>query len=141
MADARIPAVGIDLGTTFSVIAHLDASGRPTTIVNAEGDLTTPSVVLFDGEDVVVALMADSVKLRNVGRDTRVALVVDDYREDWDANAGLMLRGRVRFLEDEEWRRARRLLYQKFTQYEHLAPIEHDAIVSIAVDHAASWGV
>jgi molecular chaperone DnaK len=54
MSEARIPAVGIDLGTTFSVIAHLDATGRPVTIVNAEGDLTTPSLVLFDGDDVVV---------------------------------------------------------------------------------------
>jgi molecular chaperone DnaK len=47
-------AVGIDLGTTFSVIAYLDSAGRPTTIPNAEGDLTTPSVVLFDGESIVV---------------------------------------------------------------------------------------
>jgi molecular chaperone DnaK (HSP70) len=37
------PAVGIDLGTTFSVIAFLDPSGRPTTIANAEGDPTTPA--------------------------------------------------------------------------------------------------
>ena len=47
-------AVGIDLGTTYSVIAHLDSMGRPWTIANAEGDLTTPSVVLFDRESVVV---------------------------------------------------------------------------------------
>jgi PPOX class probable F420-dependent enzyme len=100
-----------------------------------------PVCPALDGEDVVVALMADSAKLRNVARDGRVALVVDDYREDWDANAGLMLRGRARFLEGEAWRRARSLLYEKFTQYEHLAPIERDAIVSITVDHASSWGV
>jgi molecular chaperone DnaK len=74
MADARIPAVGIDLGTTFSVIAHLDASGRPTTIVNAEGDLTTPSVVLFDGEDVVVgkeavkALSTEAVRIADCAK-------------------------------------------------------------------------
>jgi len=48
------PAVGIDLGTTFSAISHLDTTGRPCTIPNAEGDLLTPSVVLFDGENVVV---------------------------------------------------------------------------------------
>lgn len=49
-----IPAVGIDLGTTFSVLAHLDASGRPVTVVNAEGERSTPSMVLFDGEEVIV---------------------------------------------------------------------------------------
>lgn len=48
------PAVGIDLGTTFSVIAHLDSAGRPWTIPNSEGDLITPSVVFFDGTSVVV---------------------------------------------------------------------------------------
>ena len=48
------PAVGIDLGTTYSAVAYLDESGRPRTLDNAEGDKTTPSVVLFDGEDVVV---------------------------------------------------------------------------------------
>jgi len=52
------PAVGIDLGTTFSVVARLDEHGRPTTLVNAEGDRITPSVVLFDGDDVVVGIEA-----------------------------------------------------------------------------------
>jgi molecular chaperone DnaK len=47
-------AVGIDLGTTFSAVAYLDDLGRPQTLVNAEGDKVTPSVVLFDGEDVIV---------------------------------------------------------------------------------------
>jgi molecular chaperone DnaK len=52
MADPLIP-VGIDLGTTFSVVAYLDATGRPCTIPNAEGDLITPSVVLIDRTAVV----------------------------------------------------------------------------------------
>lgn len=46
--------VGIDLGTTFSVVAHLDAQGRAATVANAEGDLTTPSVIFFDKAGVVV---------------------------------------------------------------------------------------
>lgn len=54
MPTATPPAVGIDLGTTFSVVAHLDRLGRPCTIPNAEGDLLTPSVVLFDGAAVTV---------------------------------------------------------------------------------------
>jgi molecular chaperone DnaK len=48
------PAVGIDLGTTFSVVARVDEDGRPVTLPNAEGDRLTPSVVLFDREEVVV---------------------------------------------------------------------------------------
>jgi molecular chaperone DnaK len=50
---AELP-IGIDLGTTFSVVAHLDNQGRPWTVANAEGDLTTPSVVFFDQTQTVV---------------------------------------------------------------------------------------
>jgi molecular chaperone DnaK len=54
MTSRAHPAVGIDLGTTYSAIAHLDDLGRPQTLVNAEGDKITPSVVFFEGADVVV---------------------------------------------------------------------------------------
>ena len=48
------PAIGIDLGTTYSVVSKLDQTGKPVSLVNAEGDLLTPSVVLFDGSEVIV---------------------------------------------------------------------------------------
>ena len=38
MTRPSTPAIGIDLGTTFSVLARLDERGRPVTVVNAEGD-------------------------------------------------------------------------------------------------------
>jgi len=49
-----VPAVGIDLGTTFSAIAYLDSAGRPQILSNQEGDKTTPSVVLIEDDSVVV---------------------------------------------------------------------------------------
>jgi molecular chaperone DnaK len=54
VAPGKSPAIGIDLGTTYSVVAHLDPQGRPTSILNSHGDLLTPSVVLFDENGVVV---------------------------------------------------------------------------------------
>jgi len=47
-------AVGIDLGTTTSIVAHLDTAGRPCTVQNLEGDATTPSAVFFDRNSIVV---------------------------------------------------------------------------------------
>ncbi len=47
-------AVGIDLGTTYSAIAAVNKHGVPEILANAEGDRITPSVILFDGDDIVV---------------------------------------------------------------------------------------
>ncbi len=46
--------IGIDLGTTFSCVAHLTGDGMPTTIPNREGDLVTPSVVLIEEDGAIV---------------------------------------------------------------------------------------
>ena len=54
MTEKKTPAVGIDLGTTHSVVAYLDNEGRPITINNSEGGITTPSVVFFDETGPVV---------------------------------------------------------------------------------------
>ena len=51
-------AVGIDLGTTFCAIAHIDAYGKPQIIPNAESERITPSVILFDGTNAVVGTIA-----------------------------------------------------------------------------------
>jgi molecular chaperone DnaK len=42
------PVLGIDLGTTYSCVAHLDENGRATVLPNQESELTTPSVVFFE---------------------------------------------------------------------------------------------
>ncbi len=51
---AQLKAVGIDLGTSNSAAAWTDAGGRSAMIRNIEGDLLTPSVVLFDDAEIVV---------------------------------------------------------------------------------------
>lgn len=48
------PVIGIDLGTTLSVVAWLDNNGTPKTIPNEEGELVTPSVVFFDTSETIV---------------------------------------------------------------------------------------
>ncbi|MEV5439964.1 Hsp70 family protein, partial [Streptomyces sp. NPDC052682] len=64
-------AVGIDLGTTNSVVAVLEG-GEPTVISNAEGARTTPSIVAFakNGE-VLVGEVAKRQAVTNVERTAR----------------------------------------------------------------------
>ncbi|WP_444664332.1 molecular chaperone DnaK [Cellulomonas sp. CW35] len=61
-------AVGIDLGTTNSVVAVLEG-GEPTVIANAEGSRTTPSVVAFSKTgEVLVGEIAKRQAVTNVDR-------------------------------------------------------------------------
>ena len=53
-------AIGIDLGTTFSAVAHIDPYGKPQIIPNCESERITPSVILFDGNNAVVGTLAKS---------------------------------------------------------------------------------
>ena len=64
-------AVGIDLGTTNSVVAVLEG-GEPTVIANSDGSRTTPSVVAFakNGE-VLVGQSAKNQAVTNVDRTIR----------------------------------------------------------------------
>ena len=64
-------AVGIDLGTTNSVVAVLEG-GEPTVIANAEGSRTTPSVVAFaKAGEVLVGEVAKRQAVTNVDRTIR----------------------------------------------------------------------
>ena len=64
-------AVGIDLGTTNSVVAVLEG-GEPTVIPNAEGARTTPSVVAFTPSgEVLVGEVAKRQAVTNVDRTIR----------------------------------------------------------------------
>jgi molecular chaperone DnaK len=76
--------VGIDLGTTYSLVAHLDASGRPCTVPNSAGDLLTPSVVLFDEGGTVVgkeALLASALEPEKVAECVKRDMGAKVYRK------------------------------------------------------------
>ena len=64
-------AVGIDLGTTNSVVCVLEA-GEPVVVPNSEGSRTTPSVVAFSkGGDVLVGEVAKRQAITNTERTFR----------------------------------------------------------------------
>ena len=75
--------IGIDLGTTFSAVAHLGPQGQPITIPNAEGELTTPSVILFESDDSAIvgreAKRAALAEPGNVAEDVKRYMGEESY--------------------------------------------------------------
>jgi molecular chaperone DnaK len=77
-------AVGIDLGTTNSVVSVLEG-GEPTVIANAEGSRTTPSVVAFSkGGEVLVGDIAKRQAVNNIDR--TIASVKRHMGTDWSVD-------------------------------------------------------
>ena len=76
-------AVGIDLGTTNSVVAVLEG-GEPTVIANAEGNRTTPSIVAFKSEEVLVGELAKRQAITNP--DNTVRSIKRHIGSDWKQN-------------------------------------------------------
>ena len=57
--------IGIDLGTTFSAVAHVNAEGKAEVIVNRDGERVTPSVVMFEDGTAVVGAQAKDNSVDN----------------------------------------------------------------------------
>src|SRR5438552_19109637 len=75
-------AVGIDLGTTNSVVAVLEA-GEPVVIPNAEGSRITPSVVAFSKNgEILVGEVAKRQAITNPDRTIR-SIKREMGRKDW----------------------------------------------------------
>lgn len=122
-------------------VAHLataDARGRPHVV---------PVCYAYDGRHFYVVIdtkpkrVAPSKlkRVRNIGENPRVAIVVDDYREDWGRLAYVLIRGRARVLEKkDECARALRLLRAKYPQYRRM-PLEGRPVIQITPERVVKW--
>lgn len=88
--------VGIDLGTTFSSLAMLNAIGKPEIIPNADGDRLTPSAIYFDEDNPgVIRVGVEALNSRHLNPARSVRWVKrhmgdPDYKvaidgKDWNA--------------------------------------------------------
>lgn len=76
-------AIGIDLGTTFSAVAVVNDRGVPEVLTNTEGDRITPSVVLFDADQILVGTHAKNAAVAlpdNVAEFVKRHMGETDYR-------------------------------------------------------------
>lgn len=68
--------VGIDLGTTFSALAMLNAIGKPEIVPNADGERLTPSAIFFDEENPdVIRVGIEAVNSRRLNPERSVRWV------------------------------------------------------------------
>ena len=108
-----------------------------------------PICYAFDGRVVYSALdeKPKSVeptrlkRVRNIQANPHVALVIDDYSEDWRELAYLQLRGRADLLPvgSDEHAEAVRLLREKYLQYGSMA-IDQQPILRITPEAVVAWG-
>ena len=79
-------------------------------------------------------------RVRNIRSNPRVALIVDDYSEDWDALAYVLVQGQAVVLESgAERQRAEALLREKYNQYEELLEPGCPAL-KITPERVVTWG-
>lgn len=78
-------AIGIDLGTTYSVVAHVNEAGVPKVLENPQGSRLTPSVVYFDGPESVV-VGQDAKNMGHIAPDRVVASIKRQMGRDFLLN-------------------------------------------------------
>ncbi len=82
------------------------------------------------------------LRLRNLRHNPQAALVVDDYDDDWERLAFVLVRGPARFLAPgSEHSRALALLRARYPQYQRMAleDPERNPLVAIRPRHVVMW--
>ncbi len=120
-------------------LATADANGSPHAI---------PICYAFDGEYIYSAIDLkpkrstgrELKRVRNIRENPSVALVIDDYAEDWSQLAYVLVQGRAEVVSDvDEQKTAENLLRDKYAQYETLLE-SGCTILKIVPDKTVSWG-
>ena len=121
-------------------LATVDASGQPQAV---------PICYVFDG--VAISLVLDEKpkrvpatrlkRVRNILANPQVAVVVDDYAEDWSQLAYVLVQGRARLAEpgDPVHAPTLALLVEKYPQYQAMA-LDDRPIIRVEVMAAMAWG-
>ena len=120
-------------------LATADASGRPHVV---------PICYAFDGDSLYSAIdlkpkrvgPRQLKRVRNVLDNPQVAVIVDDYSEDWSALGYVLIRGAAEIMDEGQDReRAEDMLRDKYPQYRDLLP-QGAVILKITPDSVTGWG-
>ena len=120
-------------------LATVDATGRP---------LVLPVCYALDGDRLYSPTDAKPKRvpvqrlkrLRNLRENPHVALVVDDYREDWAQLSYVLLHGTAEIIsQGAEFERAITALRAKYPQYRDM-PIQDNPMIAVHLRRVVSWG-
>ena len=112
--------------------------------VNKDGvPHNVPVCPFVKNDKVYFATERKARKLRNIKANPNLALAFDEYTDAWDHLRGVSIQGTARIVSKSEFRRLRKEIYAKYTQYESKAAIgERDSvIVEVTPDKKFSWGL
>ena len=116
-------------------VATVSRNGQPHNV---------PVCPILDGDRIYFASASDGVKVRNIRATGQVALAFDEYTEAWPGLKGVLVWGKGRVIEvGPTFRRIRKLLYQRYPQYEGYAALEERAsvIVEVTPTRTFTWGL
>jgi nitroimidazol reductase NimA-like FMN-containing flavoprotein (pyridoxamine 5'-phosphate oxidase superfamily) len=114
-------------------LAVVDREGAPRVV---------PICPVLYGDTIWIA-SDPGFKVEHLRREPRCALVFDSYVEDWNFLHQVRVRGSARLIEDgPEWDQGKRLLDEKYPQYEPYAPITPGTtvIIRVRIEHVTSEG-
>jgi nitroimidazol reductase NimA-like FMN-containing flavoprotein (pyridoxamine 5'-phosphate oxidase superfamily) len=115
--------------------ATVDESGMPHNV---------PVCHVMDGDRIYFATEKESNKVKNLTESDKVALICDEYSEVWSYLRGVSIHGKAKVIhKGPEFRKASKLLYQKYRQYEGAFPIKEGktVIVEVTPEKIGSWGL
>jgi PPOX class probable F420-dependent enzyme len=123
-------------------LATLDAKGGPHIV---------PICFVFDGKVFYTAIDRKPkrvsperlVRMQNIRATSRVALLIDEYDEDWARLWYVLIRGKAELIPNsaqQERASAIRKLRAKYPQYAHGMLAEDAPIIRITPDRTTGWG-
>jgi PPOX class probable F420-dependent enzyme len=116
-------------------LATVDAEGRPHVVPIC---FALHDDVLYSAVDRKPKRSPRLKRLENISANPDVAILIDDYEEDWSRLWWVRLRGRGRVLQDgAERKRALALLAEKYPQYRAQPP--GDAVIAIDLSEWRGW--
>jgi PPOX class probable F420-dependent enzyme len=123
-------------------LATVDAQGQPHVIPIVFAFASTLLYTPLDAKPKSVADVRQLQRVHNLITHPQIAVIVDDYDENWSRLRWVQIRGLARLVENgEEQERGLQLLRAKYLQYRTTTPLSDDSpVIIITPQHVGTWG-